>query len=177
MEVTDYVSTSEDCSDQIRHGANGKCRRHNGEVDKWMFFTKFELRKGYWQIPVGKRLPTVFKGSFHLKKMSIGMVNSGATFNRIMRKLMSGREFVDSYVDGMIGHTTTWRCCRSYSEEKLTVKPPKCFVGFNIIGFIFYRTYDWQWSSPTIWHRFNVLFQMRLFENLPLDLHNLSKFW
>ena len=75
--------------------------------------------------------------------MPFGMVNSGATFNRMMRKLLSGCEFVDNYVDDMIGHTTTWEehltmlreLFRRIEAAKLTIKPTKCFVGFNNIGF------------------------------------------
>jgi hypothetical protein len=58
------------------------------------YFTKIDLCKGYWQIPVAEncRRFTAFatdRGSYQLKKMSFGMVNSGATFNRMMRKLLS----------------------------------------------------------------------------------------
>ena len=112
------------------------------------FFTKIDLCKGYWQIPVAEncRSFTAFstdRGSYHFKKMPFGMVNSGATFNRMMRKLLSGCTFVDNYVDDMIGHTTTWEehltmlreLFRRIAAAKLTIKPSKCFIGFNNIGF------------------------------------------
>jgi hypothetical protein len=40
--------------------------------------------------------------------MPFGMVNSGATFNRMMRKLLSGVNDTDNYVDDVLGHTVTW---------------------------------------------------------------------
>jgi hypothetical protein len=71
------------------------------------------------------------------------MVNSLATFNRMMRKLLAGCDFVDNYVDDMIGHTATWtehmtmlrELLQRLAEAELTIKPSKCYIGYNNIGF------------------------------------------
>ena len=116
------------------------------EGDK--YFSKIDLAKGYWQIPVEKesRHITAFstsKGSYAFTKMPFGMVNSGATFNRMMRKLLDGCNNADNYVDDILGHTRTWDSHMSMLREvferirqaKLTIRPTKCFIGFGNIGF------------------------------------------
>lgn len=40
--------------------------------------------------------------------MSFDMVTSGATFNRMMQKLLSGCKSADNFVDDLIGHTITF---------------------------------------------------------------------
>jgi hypothetical protein len=78
--------------------------------------------------------------------MTFDMVNSGATFNRMMRKLLAGCDFVDNYVDDMIGLTITWTVHMTMlqdlfwrlAEAELTIKPSKCYIGYNNIGFTGY---------------------------------------
>ena len=36
------------------------------------------------------------------------MVNSGSTYNRMVRKLLYGSQNLESYVDDILGHTTDW---------------------------------------------------------------------
>ena len=59
------------------------------------YFSKIDLSKGFWKIMVEKTSQhlTVFStmdGSYTFKKMSFGLVNSGSTFNRMVRKLLHG---------------------------------------------------------------------------------------
>lgn len=76
------------------------------------FFSKLDLSIGYWQILVKDdslkyTAFTTAEGSFQLKKMLFGMVNSGATFNMKMRKLLSGCKNAGNYADYILGHTVT----------------------------------------------------------------------
>ena len=41
--------------------------------------------------------------------MPFGLVNAPATFNRLMRKLLHGSEFLDNYVDDVLTHTPDWQ--------------------------------------------------------------------
>ena len=56
------------------------------------FSSKIDLSKGFWQIMVEKSLQhlTAFSmdGSYTFKKMPFGLVNSGCSFIRMMRKLL-----------------------------------------------------------------------------------------
>ena len=83
------------------------------KLGKDVYFSKVDLSKGFWQIPMaeGSRQMTGFttdQGTFTFLKMPFGLVNSGATFSRMMRKLLKGLDNVDNYVDGVIVHTQTW---------------------------------------------------------------------
>ena len=74
------------------------------------YLTKLDLSQGYWQIPVAEssRPLTAFttsEGSFQFKKLPFGFINSGATLNRVMRKLLKDDVDSDNYVDDILGHT------------------------------------------------------------------------
>ncbi len=47
-------------------------------------------------------------GCFQFRKMPFGMINSTATFNRMMRKLLDNIQNADSFVDDLVSHTQTW---------------------------------------------------------------------
>ena len=68
------------------------------------YFTKIDLSKGYWHLPVAKQdiSKTAFitpDGTFEFLRMPFGMVNSGATLVRGIRKVVRGIYNVDSYID------------------------------------------------------------------------------
>jgi len=37
--------------------------------------------------------------------MPFGMLNSGSTYNRMVRKLLDGAQSLENYVDDVLGHT------------------------------------------------------------------------
>ena len=75
--------------------------------------------------------------------MPFGMVNSGSTFNRMIRKLLHGCEDAENYVDDILGHTKVWaphlRMLRDVfsrvRDAGLTLRPSKCLIGFENISF------------------------------------------
>ena len=77
------------------------------------YFTKIDLAKGYWQIPVEEESKPMTSFSTHnvsyqFRMMPFGLANS-ATFNKMMRKLLKGCDDVDNYVDDILGfHTVSW---------------------------------------------------------------------
>ena len=87
---------------------------------------------------------TCSAGSFHFLMMPFGLVNSGATFNRIMRKLLEGLDQVDSSVDDVLAYTLSWeehlqvlrRIFLRIREARLTVKPSKCSFGYETVDFV-----------------------------------------
>ena len=114
-----------------------------------MFFSKLDFTKGYWQINVNEedREKTAFPSSLGLlqfRRMPFGLVNAGATYSRMMRKLLNGLEDVDNYVDDVIVHSPTWeehlatlaKVFDRIRAASLTVKPSKCWLGCSKVDFL-----------------------------------------
>ena len=119
------------------------------KMAKKKYFTRIDLSKGYWQIPIAEKdVPkTAFvtpDGTYEFIRMPFGMVNSGATLARGMRKLIDDLDDVDNYVDDIIVHTETWEghlvgvdeLFHRLSEAKLTARPTKCVMGAKAIKVI-----------------------------------------
>ena len=113
------------------------------------YFTKLDLSKGYWQIPVHPeaREKTSFvspSGLYQFRMMPFGLVNAPATFSRMMRSLLHGISQVDNYIDDILIHTSTWEMhmkilselMQKLRESNLTAKPSKCVVGMQNVAFL-----------------------------------------
>ncbi|XP_033752174.1 uncharacterized protein LOC117335982 [Pecten maximus] len=77
------------------------------------YFSKLDLTKGYWQVPMTDRAKemTAFstpQGLFQFKVMPFGLVNAPATFSRLMRKLLMGIANVENFIDDILMYTKTW---------------------------------------------------------------------
>ena len=59
--------------------------------------------------------------------MPVGMVNSGSTYNGMIRKLLEGTKNLENYVDDVLGHTKNWtehmKILRDFFER---VRRPIC---------------------------------------------------
>ena len=113
------------------------------------YFSKLDFTKGYWQIPMAeedkhKTCFTCTLGSFQFRRMPFGLVNSGAAYNRMMRRLLDGVSDVDSFVDDVLIHSYTWdqhvKTLREVFERiraaGLTIKPSKCSFGHSSVEFV-----------------------------------------
>ncbi len=114
------------------------------------FLTKIDLSKGYHQISVKKEcrkytaLSCSEGGLYQFVRMPFGMVNSGATFCRMMRKLLHGMSDTDNFVDDIIVFSETWHghieVVRELFERlrsaRLTARPSKCMVGHSHLEFL-----------------------------------------
>ena len=125
------------------------------KMSKAKYLTKLNLSKGYWQIPVAaKDIPkTAFvtpDGSYEFVKMPFGMMNSGATLVRAIRKLLEDLDEADNYVDDIIIYTETWEQHLVVLDEVLsrlakagfTVRPTKCVLGADSIEVVGHRISD-----------------------------------
>ncbi|GFO26427.1 Zinc finger protein [Plakobranchus ocellatus] len=77
------------------------------------YFSKIDLSKGYWQIPVRKEdIPkTAFVTMdchYEFLRMPFGMMKSGATLTCAVKKLLCGMDNVVDYIDDLLIHTETW---------------------------------------------------------------------
>ena len=76
------------------------------------FFTKIDLIRSYWQVRMapGDMHKTPFSTPdvvYEFLRIPFGMVNSGATLTRAIRKFLRGMENVEHYVDDILVHTPT----------------------------------------------------------------------
>lgn len=77
------------------------------------FVSKFDLLKGYWQIPLtarAKDISTVItpSGLYAYTVMSFGLCNAPATFQRLMNLVVSGLEGCAVYLDDLVINSDTW---------------------------------------------------------------------
>lgn len=113
------------------------------------YFSKIDFSRGFWQIPMDddSKKYTAFttpSGCYNFTRMPFGLVNSPATYNRMMRRLLSGEKEIDNYVDDVLGHTVDWgehvsmlnRLFSKIREAGLTIRPSKCFLGYETVSFL-----------------------------------------
>ena len=87
------------------------------------------------------------RGLMRFKVMPFGLVNAGATYCRLMRKLINGLVHIRNYVDDVIEYTRHWdehlRVMRQFfvrvRDANLVLRPSKCFLGFCEITFLGYQ--------------------------------------
>ncbi|KAL7631477.1 UNVERIFIED_CONTAM: hypothetical protein RMT77_018226 [Armadillidium vulgare] len=113
------------------------------------YFSKIDLSKGYWQIPMDQKdIPkTAFvipEGHYEFLKMPFGLVNSGATLVRTLRRILDGMKNTDSFIDDLIIHTGSWdehikelsELLRRLSSAGFTIRPSKCMFAMEDIEFV-----------------------------------------
>ena len=113
------------------------------------FYSKMDFSKGYWQIPMSDsdRSKTAFStpvGLYQFRRMPFGLQNAGATYGRMMRKLLENLEATDNFVDDVLTFTNGWErhldelreLFERIRQAKLTVKPSKCHFGYQSVEFL-----------------------------------------
>lgn len=113
------------------------------------YFSKLDLAKGYWQIPLeeSSKAKTAFscsKGLFQFKFMPFGLKTAAAVFTKLMRRVLQGLKNVEHYIDDILVATDTWeehldaleQVFQRIRRAKLTVKPTKCEIGFQGVTFL-----------------------------------------
>lgn len=73
------------------------------KLGKFVYFTKVDLSKGYWQIPldVSSRPYTAFQvpqGLFQFTVLAFGLKTACASFARMMRLLLQGLDFTINFL-------------------------------------------------------------------------------
>ena len=71
------------------------------------YVTKFDLLKGYWQVPLTERAKKISAfatpdGLFQYKVMPFGMKNAPATFQRLINNLIRDLPKCEGYIDDII---------------------------------------------------------------------------
>ena len=112
------------------------------------YFSTLDLTKGYHQIRV--RLSDLHKTAFmtmgkhyEFLRMPFGMVNSGMTMSRAVRRLLDGMDDVVDYRDDLLVPTKTWEEYLQVLQElfkrlkaaNLVARPTKCELGATQVDF------------------------------------------
>ena len=80
--------------------------------------------------------------------MPFGMLNSGATFVRLMKIILDGlQDFSDSFIDDVIIFSDSFpdhlehlrQVLQSFRKAKITAKPSKALLGFRELEFLAHR--------------------------------------
>ena len=83
------------------------------KVGNSKYVTKFDLLKGFWQVPLTDRAKEVSafatpNGLYQYKVMPFGMKNSPATFQRLVNNIICGLDGCDAYIDDVIIYSDSW---------------------------------------------------------------------
>ena len=78
---------------------------------KWV--TKFDLLKGYWQVPLTERAKVISAfvtpdSFFAYRVMPFGMKSASATFQRMINYVINDLDFCGAYIDDLIVCSDTW---------------------------------------------------------------------
>ena len=83
-------------------------------VGQSCYVSKFDLLKGYWQVPLTERAKEVSAfitpdGFFQYKVMPFGMRNAPATFQRLINHVIQGLKGCEAYIDDVIVYSDSWK--------------------------------------------------------------------
>ena len=120
------------------------------KVGNSKYVTKFDLLKGFWQVPLTDKAKEVSafatpNGLYQYKVMPFGMKNSPATFQRLVNNVICGLDGCDAYIDDVIIYSDSWsdhlQRIRQFfdrlSKAKLTVNLAKtefCHATVTFLG-------------------------------------------
>ncbi|MDA3086465.1 RNase H-like domain-containing protein [Campylobacter sp. CS_ED1] len=121
-------------------------------VGKAKYVTKFDLLKGFWQVPLTDRAKEISAfvtpdGLFQYKVMPFGMKNSPATFQRLINSILAGLDNCKAYIDDVIIYTETFddhlQTIRAFfdrlTEAMLTINLEKsefCHATLTFLGHV-----------------------------------------
>lgn len=108
-------------------------------VGSALYVSKFDLLKGYWQVPLTTRAQEIASfitpsGLYSYSVMSFGLRNAPATFQRLMNRVTSGLDGCAVYLDDVVVYSDSWEqhivriraLFERLAEAKLTVNLAKC---------------------------------------------------
>ena len=77
------------------------------------FYSKFDMARGYWQIPIEEESKdvttfTCHRGLFRFNVLPFGIQSGSQVFCRAMRKLLAGAKGIDNYIDDVLAYSRTW---------------------------------------------------------------------
>ena len=118
-------------------------------VGSAVYVSKFDLLKGYWQIPLTSRAREISAfvtpdDFLSYRVMAFGMRNAPASFQRLMNTVLYGLAGCDAYLDDVVLHSATWPAHRDQIRElfqrlssaRLTINLAKCEFGKATVTYL-----------------------------------------
>ena len=122
------------------------------KVGNACYISKLDLAKGYWQIPLTEKAKEISafvtpSGLYQYNVVPFGMKNSGATFQRLMNRVVEGLKGTVVYVDDICVFSSTWddhihqlnELFKRLEEYNLSVSLNKCEFGKSSVCFLGYK--------------------------------------
>ena len=83
------------------------------QIGSAQFVSKFDLLKGYWQVPLSARAQEISAfvtpdGLYQYTVMPFGMRNAPATFQHMINSVVSGLEGCAAYIDDVVIYSHSW---------------------------------------------------------------------
>ena len=114
------------------------------------YLSTLDMTKGFWQVPLNEEARKVAafvtpNGHWQFKKMPFGLVNSTATFNRLMKLVLRDVSvFCQSFVDDVVIFSDSFeehcthvdKVFNAIKKAGLTVKPSKIQLGYSELKFL-----------------------------------------
>jgi hypothetical protein len=118
-------------------------------LGKAKYISKFDLLKGYWQVPLTERSKeiTAFATPDHLyqfKVMCFGLKNAPSSFSRLMCKILTGLDGCTVFIDDVAICSDSWEShldriralFQRLSEANLTINLGKSEIGHAFITYL-----------------------------------------
>lgn len=109
------------------------------QVGSAKYVSRFDLLKGYWQVPLSARAREIASfvtpsGLYSYNVMPFGLKNAPATFQRLMNRVTAGLEGCSVYLDDLVVYSDSWdshmqriqALFERLVEANLTVNLAKC---------------------------------------------------
>lgn len=121
------------------------------KVAQAKYFTKIDLCKGYWQIPMAekdkhKTAFTTPQGCYQWNVMPFGLKTAGAVFTRMMRSLIRPLNMpeIENFIDDVLVSTDTverhLECVEALmarlDEANLAARPSKVYLGYQTLEYL-----------------------------------------
>lgn len=116
------------------------------------FFTSLDCTSGYWQISLSERAKKLVafvcnKGLFQFNYMPFGLCNAGATFQRVIEKVIRNLSNSSAYIDDILTFSKVFEAhlqhlrvlLEKLKEANIKVKTSKCKIACEDMVFLGYK--------------------------------------